>query len=35
VDHFYDDAFDDLSARMRQLAVELEFHAADGPPEVR
>jgi hypothetical protein len=29
VDHFYDDALDALSARMRRLAVDLEFHAED------
>jgi putative nucleotidyltransferase with HDIG domain len=32
VDHFYDDAFDGLSARMRHLAVELGFHADDQNP---
>jgi len=29
VDHFYDDALDGLSARMRRLAVTLEFHTED------
>ena len=26
VEHFYDDALETFSARMRQLAVALEFH---------
>jgi putative nucleotidyltransferase with HDIG domain len=29
VDHFYDDALETFSARMRQLAVALEFHTED------